>query len=374
MITARILLFIVALHLNGILALAYDSPLSSSYFATAYRDHAEVDRIVRLVAEEHRVVTLDSTIGSFLLQEEIDLGVRLAAVNALGYGQKIHIDVMLQCIAKRYGGDLAGFQKKAAEEHWSALSTEFVRLGVGSTELMVVAYVWAMADFESPKLALPLLLSAQADLQLHEAGYWAAQLIASQMIMESQPCKVFVMFAELEKRTFNQSPMRREAKLMILDYIALYELACLPDQYSDDYYRMRPVFDTTQTKQPYSPAKYVDLLFVGQVDGELAMSVFTDNQNEDGGYVLLEIKNNGNIHSIPTNVYCEMHIKVEGGQDRLVRQALVPGIPPRRSEMVTIFLPGLWWQSGAGTMELTVDQAAQIAESNEENNAVRMGQ
>lgn len=374
MIIARRFLFILASQLCCFIAQASDSPLSSSYFATAYRDHIEVERILQRVSSEKSEVLLDSTIGFFLLQKEVDLGVRMAAVNALGCGQKAHVNIMLQCIAKRFGGDLALFRKMTAEEQWSALSAEFVRLGVGNTELMVVAYVWAMAYFESPTCALPFLVSAQAELPVHEVGYWTAQLIAAQIIMEKEPCKVFIMFAELEKRTFAQSPMRAEAKLMIMDYIALYELACLPDQYSDAYYQVRPVFDTTQSKQPYSPAKYVDLLFVGQVDGELPLSVFTDNQSEDGGYVLLEIKNNGNVHSIPTNVYCEMFIQVDGVEDRLVRQALVPGIAPRRSEIVSVFLPGIWWQTGTGTMQLTIDQAGQIAESNEQNNVVRMGQ
>jgi hypothetical protein len=137
---------------------------------------------------------------------------------------------------------------------------------------------------------------------------------------------------------------------------------------------LKPVFDTTQTKQIYSPAKYVDLQFVGANAGELDMNVFTDNESDEGGYVLMEVKNNGNTHSIPTNVYCEMQIKTEEGEDRFVRQALVPGIGPRKSEIVRIFLPGVWWQKGVGTMELRLDQANQIEESDEANNSVRMSE
>ncbi|MEN9639761.1 MAG: hypothetical protein RLZZ262_1630, partial [Bacteroidota bacterium] len=280
----------------------------------------------------------------------------------------------LQAVARQYAGDVALFRQWMVENKWEALSKEFVRLGVGNTERMVIAYVFAMADYSDQRLALTILSGVQDVLIQHEVGYWIAMLIASQTIMETEPCNVFLMFAEADAKKFEVSSWRNEAKVMIMDYIALYELACLPDEYSDDYYLLKPVFDTTQTKQIYSPAKYVDLQFVGANAGELDMNVFTDNESDEGGYVLMEVKNNGNTHSIPTNVYCEMQIKTEEGEDRFVRQALVPGIGPRKSEIVRIFLPGVWWQKGVGTMELRLDQANQIEESDEANNSVRMSE
>lgn len=364
----------MAIVLFSTFTLRADSPLTSCFFAPAYKDVAEVAQAMRRLEQAEQGVLLDSITAHFLLREDVDLGTRMAVANAQGFGQLANIGVMLQAVAHKHGSDAEEWLNLAKAGEWMKLSEHCKNAGVQSQDLVVMAYLFAMADYTLPRPALPFLALAAKQMENHEVGHWISLLIASQMVMDTEPCRVYVMFEEAKQRSYDQSLWRPEGKMLILDYIALYELACLPDEYSEAYYRVRPVFDTTQVKQTYSHAKYVDLHFVGQVNDELPIAMHTDNRAEEGGYVVVEIKNGGNTHSIPTNVYCELRISTEQGEERLVRQAQVPGIAPRRTEIVSIFLPGIWWQSGSGTMELTLDQAAQIMESNETNNVARMSQ
>jgi hypothetical protein len=80
----------------------------------------------------------------------------------------------------------------------------------------------------------------------------------------------------------------------------------------------------------------------------------------------------GQLIGKETNLYCVMYVMVDGSEERLVRQIQIPGIKANQSQILAVFLPGLWWQEGAGRMELFIDQAEQIEERNETNNSVRM--
>ncbi|MEN9638812.1 MAG: hypothetical protein RLZZ262_680, partial [Bacteroidota bacterium] len=86
--SVRRLFFIGAFHLCSLLSFAFDSPLTSCFFATAYRDQPEIERILQLVKKENRAVDLDSATAHYLLRSDIDLGIRMAVVNALRFGVK----------------------------------------------------------------------------------------------------------------------------------------------------------------------------------------------------------------------------------------------------------------------------------------------
>ena len=349
-----------------------DSPLTSSYFAPAYREVPEIAAMMAIEGQTEDALLLDALTSVFILDAERPIDVRLAMINAVGFGQNTNVELIVQYVALKYGSDAADWKREVAAGTWVTLSKKCELAGVTGEDMLVIAYVSAMAEYMNPRCALPFAAKAGLALREHEAHAWITQLIMAQMIMEINPCEVFVMFAELPKKVMSEGRLREEAKRRIMDYIGLYEDACRPDEYSDAYYSIFPVFDTLQNVQKFNTARYVDLHFVGDVEGVLPVMDFVDNRGEEGGKVLVEIRNSGNTMNIPTNLYCVMYVMVDGSEERLVRQIQIPGIKANQSQILAVFLPGLWWQEGAGRMELFIDQAEQIEERNETNNSVRM--
>ena len=351
-----------------------DSPLSSCYFAPAYREVPEIAAMMANESQTEDALLLDALTSVFILDAKRPLDVRLAMVNAAGFGQSTNVELIVQYVALKYGVDAADWKREVTAGTWVTLSKKCEMAGVSSEDMLVMAYVSAMAEYMNPRCALPFAAKAGMALKENETQAWITQLIMAQMIMEVDPCEVFVLFAELPKKALTEGRLREEAKRRIMDYIGLFEDACRPDEYTDGYYNLFPVFDTLQNIQKFNTARYVDLHFVGAVEGVLPVMDFVDNRGEDGGKVLVEIRNSGNTMNIPTNLYCVMYLLVDGGEERLVRQIQIPGIKANQSEVLAVFLPGLWWQTGAGRMELFIDQAEQIEERNETNNSVRMSQ
>lgn len=350
-----------------------DSPLSSCYFAPAYRDVPEIATMIALEAGTDDDLLLESLTSVYILDAERSLELRLAMLNALGFGQVANAELMVQYVAVKYGANTEDWRQLVLQEKWVALSHKCERLGVTTEDLITMAYAMAMAHYLNPRCALPLIALAGPLLEENETAAWIGELILSQFTAETDLCEVYVAFAELPLKSFPQGKFREEAKRRIMDYIGLYEEACLPDPYTDAYYLHFPVYDTLQTPQKTNAAKYVDLHFVGAVEGVLAYKDHVNNNGIDGGKVAVEIRNSGNTANIPTNLYCVMLVMHEGKEERLVRQVQIPPIKANQNEVVAIYFPGVWWQPDSGRMELIIDNAGQINEKNEANNSALMG-
>lgn len=351
-----------------------DSPLSSCYFAPAYREIPEIASMMALEAGTDEDLLMDAFTSVFLLDDDRPLDHRMALINALGFGQRTNVDLIVQYVAIKYGAPTAEWQAEVLDSNWVSLSRRCKKAGVLPQDFLVIAYAAAMADYTNPRCALPFLSLAKSAMPNNETVAWIAQLIMGQMVMEQDLCEVYVMFAELQNGPFVEGMLREEAKRRIMDYIGLYEEACLPDPFSEEYYRRFPVYDTLQAHQKANAAKYVDLHFVGALEGVLALEDHVNGKGEEGCKVVVEIRNSGNTINIPTNLYCELYILHESREERLIRQVAIPPIKANQSDIVSIHLPGIWWNGSSGRMILTIDQAAQIDERNEANNSAIMGQ
>jgi hypothetical protein len=349
-----------------------DSPLTSCHIAQAYRDQPTISSLLDRRSMVEDPIILTAEISQYILNDLVPIDMRMAAINALGFGQKENPSRLLESLTYKYKLEEIPLQRMLRESQWVELSEQLKFGQVTGDDFLAMSYVVAMSDYWHPRGGLPFAAEAIVELKDNETASWISNLIMAQFVMEADECEVFVMFRELNNRTFSTGLLRDEAKQWVMDYILLYQESCLPDPYSEEYYLLFPVFDTLSERQVSSAAKYVDLHFVGAVDGVLSMEGFIDNRNEEGGKVLVEVRNSGNIPNVPTNVYVVMYIEHEGIEDRLVRQVSVPSIKANKSEILEIFLPDIWWQPGSGRMEIFVDQANLIQERNEDNNRVEM--
>jgi CARDB len=350
-----------------------DSPLSSSYFAPAYREVPEIAAMMTIETTANEPLLLDALTSVFILDAYRPLDIRLAMVNALGFGQTTNVELIVQYVATKYEATVSEWHNDVVKENWVGLSKKCMESKVSPQDMLVMAYVSAMGSYTNPRCALPFLFACHHELKGSETAAWIRELITSQLIMESDPCEVYILFAELQLKTYSKDPLREESKRRIMDYIGLYEEACLPDPYSEAYYFRFPVFDTLQSIQKMNAAKYVDLQFVGDVEGVLPFEDHVDNEGTEGGKIAIEVRNSGNVINIPTNLFCVLFIEQNGKEDRLVRQTKIPPIKPNQTDVVSLFLPGIWWQAGSGRMEIYIDEAEQIVERNETNNHAVMG-
>jgi CARDB len=366
-----ILVWVVMLLMQA-LKMQADSPLTSCHIAQAYRDQPMVKSLLERRATSEGPILLTPEITQYLLNELVPIDMRMAAINALGFGQKDNPSRLLEHLTSKYKLEDVPLQRMLREGQWVELSQQLKSGEITGSDFLAMAYLLAMSEYLNPRGGLPFAAEAMRLLQDHETATWISNLIMAQFVMEVDECEVFVMFRELNNKTFTTGALRNEAKRWVMDYIVLYQDACLPDPYSEAYYQLFPVYDTLSEGQVSSAAKFIDLHFVGAVEGILSQEGFIDNRGEDGGKVLVEVRNSGNTPNVPTNVYVVMYIENEGIEERLIRQVGVPPIKANKSEILELFLPHIWWQAGSGRMEIFVDQANRIEERNEDNNRVEM--
>jgi hypothetical protein len=181
-----------------------DSPLTSTPFWQAYNDLPEVIHASKLLGR------IDKKTIDFILNEEVGVDSRMAAINALSWnvGGQNNAEALLQAIRSR-------FKVKSPDE---------LNGDDAASLLALYAYMKSMDNYFDVKEALSIASKA---LLLEPANFtinMIRSLILAQDVMDHDFCKVYTSMNHLKE--LERGDFRDEAMKIIFDYIDIYRGAC----------------------------------------------------------------------------------------------------------------------------------------------------
>lgn len=183
-----------------------DSPLTSTDFASAYRDVPRVQAVAR--------DGLDDADMDWLLAEDTPHDQAVAAINSLGFGKDGKGRNSIRLLARLHATDRARF--------------EAFRKGQGSGHLLlVVGYAWAMDEYFETRRAESLLRQAQRRLPQSFTVAFVLAMAEAQRKMDGPWCEVYMGPKRLINR-WGPHPidLRRQVLEDTMRYIDLYSADC----------------------------------------------------------------------------------------------------------------------------------------------------
>lgn len=211
------ILFILFIWIPGAQA---DSPLTSTPFHSAYSEH-------KMVAHAMEVQTLDKKIIKFLLKKKADPVIKLAIINALGWGNKYLVGQFEAALMKKRKGLEEGFFDELIVFPEDAPEDNEQTLLLTADDLMCWAYLKAMGDYFNPRDAMKAaFLGYQRDEKSMVHGT-ALALIASQTAFDADWCSVYqVAHQFIEVEEYDENELSEEGVGVIMKYISLYKDDC----------------------------------------------------------------------------------------------------------------------------------------------------
>lgn len=183
-----------------------DSPLTSTYFASAYYDYEIVSK-----AEVGREI--NDEVAAFLLNKENPIDAKAAVINAIGWN---------------YDGNsnAVKFKEYLAKAH--ATTTEKLNLSdLSADELLCLGYLIAMDDYFVVDEAINILEMALAKKKTSYTINLILVLAKAQKWMDTDFCRVWTLTSAVIQDGSLKRDMKTSAIQSIVDYMLLYKADCV---------------------------------------------------------------------------------------------------------------------------------------------------
>lgn len=197
-----IIALLIQLSAKSLLA---DSPLTSTYIANFYYDHA----IVSTAESTHG---LNQEIMAFLADEHTLIDVKAAVINAIGwsYAGNANASQFWQYLADKHGSTAEKLNLKDLNAH----------------ELFSYGYLMALGDYFNVEAAITVLeLAAQKQTASFTIHLFLA-VTKAQKAMNNDWCQVW----QLTSAVLNDTSLKRDLKTAaiqsVVDYMILYKSSC----------------------------------------------------------------------------------------------------------------------------------------------------
>lgn len=196
-----------------------DSPLTSTHFSNAYQEEKMV-----LYAQEH---DLDKKLLKFLGKEKKSAVIKIAIINAFGWGKKDLVHQYETYLLKKRKGlkqEVFDFLRIDADD--LPEENEQTKL-LSADDLMCWAYLQAIGDYFKPSVASRAAYFAYVRKPKSMAHATVFTLIACQIAFDSDWCRVYELGKEfLVDKTYEENILKKEAVQIIMDYLGLYKGSC----------------------------------------------------------------------------------------------------------------------------------------------------
>lgn len=389
-------LFALFLTIVMSLQLKADSPLTSTYFAPAYKDVKAIARILEMQSKnEAAVYVIDSDCIAFLDAKKNPLDQKIALINAMGFGNTSNTLMYKNHIAAKYKISLASIDSLftgslESLEVSASSSINFTARDISDSDLLSLIYMQVLGDYFNPILAINSIDYLYSLNKENQAVALVGCLIAGQFVMDYDWCAVSHCTDVLYESNYVSDKMRPEALELVEAYIDLYDQSCIGIADSSgngdaststvdgrvfdlDSFKVNPVYNVPSQRQTLSKSGYVDLVMVTKHDEkEMALgSWLFYNEETRGTEWLIEVKNAGNIASIETNLLVRIMTDPEddSSSDGYYQQA-VPVLLPGESTKIRIIIPNYWIYDPNAYFKIELDYDNVIEEKKEDNNSV----
>ena len=185
-----------------------DSPLTSTHFAEAYKDHPMVQEALKLSNDSEANIPV--SVLNFLADKNSPIDVRLAVINAIGwnFNGKNSGEQIYTYLAKRY---------KAKTDN-----KLYKKLDAGT--LAMYAYAKAMSDYFDVTEAQDLAHQAvKKDKKKSFSVAFIASLIDAQVYFDSDWDMVYNVVNDVLHDGSLHFDMRQDAIYRVMEYISLYK-------------------------------------------------------------------------------------------------------------------------------------------------------
>ncbi|MEX1002728.1 MAG: hypothetical protein WDZ35_11490 [Crocinitomicaceae bacterium] len=196
-----------------------DSPLTSTPFYKAYLDKKIVKR-----AKENG---LDKKVIKYLGKSKHDAALKIAAINAVGWGKEGTTKKFEESLLKkRKGLDTAVFNFLREVPEKAPVETEQTKL-LTSDDLMCWTYLQAMEDYFHPEKCMSGAFFCFVRNEKSMAHATVFALIACQNSFDYDWCKIYQLGQlYLVETDYEENKLSTEAVKIILDYLNLYGDSC----------------------------------------------------------------------------------------------------------------------------------------------------
>jgi len=192
-------LFFLALFSCAFYWLRADSPLTSTYFCTAYNDVPQVVQAISNAEQGNHRLTAEHI--SFLDDPAVGLDVKLALINALGWGDSTNTEILKQHLITKYTLNLQDVSNWCNADYLMD-SIDFEKIHrLDYQDLTLFAYTQAMGDYFNPLRAIYFSEAAMDNDPASEAVIWIQGLIMAQFYLDVDWCAVYMVFQDVESRT-----------------------------------------------------------------------------------------------------------------------------------------------------------------------------
>lgn len=196
-----------------------DSPLTSTPFYTVYKSH-------KMVAYSEGK-TLDKKILKFLGKAKTDIVLKIAVINALGWGNADNVTLFENYLLdKRKGLDSTVFEYLRTVSNAEPEETDQTRL-LSVDDLACWSYLNAMGDYFYPDRSMRGSYLAHMRNTESMAHIIPFTLIAAQKAFDINWCEVFMIPQRLLVETsYSKETLSPDAVKIIMEYIELYKADC----------------------------------------------------------------------------------------------------------------------------------------------------
>ncbi|WP_066755878.1 hypothetical protein [Crocinitomix algicola] len=195
-----------------------DSPLTSTDFYKAYSSEEMVIHVQERGFDQYFV--------EFLLNKRKDPVIKIAAINALGWGQSTYIQEFERYLLKNRSGlqpQVFDFLRSTEVSDEQKGNLSFLK----GDDLLCWAYLQAMSDYDNPEKALYAAKVAAEREPKSMAPAVVYTLIAGQVAFDSEWCEVYNLGVKnLKNTTYKNDTLKQDAIQIIMDYLDLYKTYC----------------------------------------------------------------------------------------------------------------------------------------------------
>jgi len=362
-----------------------DSPLTSTYFATAYTEEARIAALVKMNLDGTGT-RFDLIADDFQLldRQNLSLDVKIALVNALGWGENGNINAYVSHLSKKYSIDRMLIESTLVFDTTATADLPLEVQAMHYHDLVVLSYMQAMHDYFTPINAIRPAYHAAMSNPESESTWWVLALISSQIMFDLDWCMVYgECAAVLEMQSsFTKDQLRPIAVSAIMDYVGLYQEYC-ETEYSEElldetlwdvtltaaWYVDFPVYMRPAAPQSGDKKNSVNLKLMTSQEKPFYENWITYDEESGGTRVAIRVANKGNLTSIETNAAMTVFADEISGMPELHSQAKIPALKPGEEVEVVIILGGFWIYNPNANFRIDLDYDNNILETIEEDNS-----
>jgi hypothetical protein len=376
---------LIVLFLLSTCMLVYaDSPLTSTFFADSYADQPLIAERLKMTADgQVPQPPVDSKHLQFLDDTSVSLDVKVALVNALGYGESGNLAIFKHHLMKKYKIRDSDIDSLLVPPVYPGEEFYPKAQGMHYHDLVLLSYFQAMHDYFHPVFALKCAYEAARKQPASEAANYILGLILAQIYFDVDWCLVYsTMQSVKETGGYLTDRMRPEAITGIFTYIDLYKQACNTeteaaqsaieeDKYSEAYWKRNPVYSRPLELPQYEAGDYVDLELLNKSNDPNGYfnNWITYDEMSDGTKILVSIRNNGNVATIETNLQIEIREPEENDMVTVkIIQDKIPVVAPGAVIQLEVIIPYYWIYDPDADFIIRLDHDDVMDEKSEKNN------